>query len=61
MSKLQREPAQITKKESKRKGRGFRRVLTDRNHLVIAVYELFFRKNMGVRYFDKGTLFIIII
>jgi len=53
--------AQITKKESKRKGKGFRRILTDRNHLVIGVYELFFRKGMGERYFDKGTLGAIII
>jgi len=61
MSKPQRPPAQITKKESKRKGRGFRRILTDRNHLIIGVFELFFRKNMGVRYFDKGTFIAILI
>jgi len=61
MSKPQRPEAQITKKESKRKGRGFRRVLTDRNHLVIGAFEIFFRKNMGVRYFDKGTLIAILI
>lgn len=61
MSKLQKEAAQITKKESKRKGRGFQRILTDRNNLIIGMFELFFRKNMGVRYFDRGTFFAIII
>lgn len=61
MSVHRKPQSQITKKESKRKGKGFRRILTDRNHLIIGVYELFFRKEMGERYFDRGTLIAIIV
>jgi len=40
--------------------RGIYRIITNRDHLIVAFYEMFFRRGLGERYFNKGVLFALI-
>ena len=36
-------------------------IITSRDHLIVAFYEMYFRRGFGERYFSKGVLFALIL